>query len=84
MGERIDTFAPSPGGRPRLYPWEDWGDGGAWRIMRGEDFQIAAPNMAALIRAEAHKRGVRATCRVIDEDTVEFQFLFPQPRQAAA
>jgi hypothetical protein len=80
MAERITNFVD---GRRRLYAWKDWSDGGAWRIVRGEDFYIPAPNMAAVIRAEAHRRGVRATCRVVG-DAVEFRFLLPKADERVA
>lgn len=70
VAERIDSLTP----RPRIYPWEHWTDGGAWRIRRGEDFEVPATSMAAMVRLRAKSEGLTATCRVVDEDTVEFRF----------
>lgn len=48
-------------------------DGSAWRIRRGEDFQIAPKHMASIIRERASKEGLVATARVVG-DCVEFEF----------
>lgn len=72
MARRIRSFTPRTG-RPALYPWARWTDGSAWHITRGEDFELPARNMAAVLRARATKAGLSVTCRV-DGDSVRFQF----------
>lgn len=60
-------------GRPSLYPWVEWMDGSAWRITRGEDFEIAPKSMSAALYAHAARQGSAVRVR-IDGDEVEFQF----------
>ncbi|HTE60413.1 MAG TPA: hypothetical protein VK631_08670 [Solirubrobacteraceae bacterium] len=80
MAERIDNLSPL---RPRIYPWDKWTDGSAWRIRRGEDFEVAALSMAAMVRLRAKAEGLKATCRVVEDgEAVEFQFSEPE-REAA-
>ena len=72
VAERIDNLSPL---RPRIYPWEKWTDGSAWRIRRGEDFEVPATSMAAMVRLRAKQDGLTATCRVVEDGAaVEFQF----------
>lgn len=72
MAERIDSL-PERAGRPPTYPWAEWMDGSAWRIVRGEDFEVEAVTMAAMIRNRA--RDARTSARAyVDGDAVEFQF----------
>lgn len=72
MAERIDKLEPLRG-RPAIYPWEQWLDGSAWRIRRGEDFEIPPGSMAAIIRQRADREGMTATCRMVGQDAIEFQ-----------
>lgn len=85
MAKRIDTYVPRPTGRPRVYPWAKWADGSAWRIVRGTDFEIPAPNMAAVIRAYGHRNGLRASAKV-EGDSIDFQFVVraDEPERAVA
>lgn len=73
MAERIDNLTPFRG-RRAMYPWEQWMDGSAWRIRRGEDFQVSAESMAQHIRNRARDRGMSAHARLTDDgDGVDFQ-----------
>lgn len=83
MAEELDALTPVPLGRPPTYPWGDWMNGRPWRIRRGEDFDIEAQNMARVVRGHAYRNRVRATARVVDGDTVEFQFK-PESEERAA
>lgn len=74
MAERISEFSPRRIGRPALYPWAEWMDGSAWRITRGEDFEISPKSMAAAVYAHAARQGFSVAVR-IDGDAVEFQFV---------
>jgi hypothetical protein len=75
VAERIDNLDRS---RPTLYPWRRWLDGSAWRIRRGDDFEVSAESMAAQIRMRAVRDGLRVFTRCPDCETVEFQFLLEQ------
>lgn len=80
MAERITSLPKRPVGGPRKYPWDEWTDGSAWRIQRGEDFDVEPASMAGLIR----KHGVRSGLSVrafIEGDVIEFQYT---PAQEAA
>lgn len=80
MAEPIDNLSPL---RARIYPWDEWTDGRAWRIRRGEDFKVSAASMATMVRLRAKADGMTATCRIVDDgEAVEFQFSDPE-REAA-
>jgi hypothetical protein len=73
VAERIDSFSPRRIGRPPIYPWSEWMDGCAWRITRGEDFEIAPKSMVVNLHSQAARRGTSVSARM-DGDTIEFQF----------
>lgn len=73
MAERIDNLTPLRG-RRSIYPWDEWMDGSAWRIRRGEDFEVSAESMAQHIRNRARDGGMSAHARLTDDgEAVEFQ-----------
>lgn len=77
MAERIDNLSPIA--RQRIYPWSEWLDGSAWRIRRGEDFEVTGDSMATMVRIRAQREGGTATCRVVEDGAVvEFQFIASQ------
>lgn len=81
MAERISEFSEPRIGRPALYPWTDWTDGSAWRITRGEDFEISAKSMAVNLHRTAARRGLSVKAQ-IDGDSIQFRF--SEPERAAA
>jgi hypothetical protein len=83
MAERIEALSPSARGAAPKYPWSEWTDGSAWRIVRGIDYDIPSASMAALIRQHAHRYGlsVSAVLPRGDVEAVEFQF---SPRKSVA
>jgi hypothetical protein len=73
VAERIDNLTPFKGRKP-IYPWHEWMNGTAWRIRRGEDFDVSAESMAQHIRNRARDRGLSAHARLTDDgEGVEFQ-----------
>lgn len=80
MAERIDSLPPARASR-RIYPWERWTDGSAWRIRQGEDFDVEPESMATMIRSRAKAEGLAATARV-NGDVVAFQFYGPDEEAA--
>jgi hypothetical protein len=81
VAERIESL--SPVARQRIYPWPEWLDGSAWRIRRGEDFEVTGESMASIIRLRAQRDGGTAACRVVDGgEVVEFQFYGPDEEAA--
>jgi hypothetical protein len=55
------------------YPWEEWTDGQVWEIIRGEDFDILAGNMAQVLRSYGIRKGLKVTTRRRG-DVLAFQF----------
>lgn len=75
MAERIENLSTNRGGAPRKYPWELWTDGSAWRIVKGQDYDIPTVSMAAIVRGHARRNGLEVfTAQTRDQDGVEFQF----------
>lgn len=74
MAERITELSPRRGGRPPLYPWDEWMDGHAWRITRPADFETPAKSMATTLYVHAARKGVSVSVRILGDDAVEFQF----------
>lgn len=74
MAERISNVTFSGPGAPAKYPWDKWADGGTWRITRGEDFDIPAVSMAAILRAHAKRNDLFVGTRRTG-DTIEFRFV---------
>lgn len=73
MAERISDLIPSRGRRP-MYPWDEWMDGTARRIRRGEDFEVSAESMAQHIRNTMRTRGLDGHARLsADGQGVDFQ-----------
>lgn len=82
MAERISSLSPRRVGRPALYPWSEWTDGSVWRIARGVDFSVAPSGMVKNLYSRAFRQGLSVEARIVDGDTVEFQFS-PQQEEAA-
>jgi hypothetical protein len=82
-GKQIPDITSRQTGRPQRYPWDAWEDGTAREIIRGVHFKIPAPNMAAVIRSRANRKGRRATALVFGS-AVRFQFDPPIAEKKAA
>lgn len=72
MATRIKSVTQK---RNRLYPWEEWTDGGARRAKQGKDFKISPKMFAQTVYSYARRNKIPVTVGVHD-DSVEFQF-FP-------
>jgi len=59
MAERVSghRFAR---GRKAGYAWEEWLDGGTWRLVPGEDFTLTAEGFRRVAHAAARRHGGRA------------------------
>ena len=73
MATQISSLSERRVGGPAKYPWDQWMDGGAWRIQKGEDFASEPHSMASTIRKRADQFGKRAIVHVFDDGRVEFQ-----------
>lgn len=81
MAEKVDHF-PDTDRRPtRRYPWDEWTDGGTWKLTRGEDFDAPADQFRNRLYAVATRRGKKVmTAKRVDEDDREVllvQFVDP-------
>lgn len=72
MATKLDTFPITPRRTQRSYPWDDWTDGGTWRLVRGEDFDQEVEAFRNKLYTQATKRGlkVRTHKEQLDADQV--------------
>lgn len=82
MAERLDDQLAHRLGRPTLYPWEQWADGAAWRIVRGDDFKVSVESMRSALWSHAQRNSLRVATRV-DGDAITFQFIAAPESDAA-
>lgn len=54
------------------YPWNVWLDGEVHIIKKGVDFDIVVENMKSTIYGAANRKGMSASIRNLDEDTLYF------------
>lgn len=84
MAEKNDTLASNRRGPTPKYPWSEWADGSAWRIVRGEDYDVPTASMARAIYSHAERFGRTVRVQTLrDHDGVEFQFSNGQTAEAA-
>jgi hypothetical protein len=91
MGRRLDAFPGEPSRGQRRYPWDEWTDGSAWQIRRGEDYGVATENMRVNLHMKADSLFAKVRTHKFDDDQGEgliFQFFdlkeVEKPSQAAA
>lgn len=65
MATRIDSLTPRRNGRngPK-YPLNDWLDGTAWLLTRGEDFECSPNGIKSLLIYHAGRRGLTIETRM--------------------
>jgi hypothetical protein len=64
MAEKVGEF-PDVIGRGRPYPWNEWLDGGIWKLIQGEDFAASMSNFRALVYMKAQDRQLQVRTRVV-------------------
>jgi hypothetical protein len=68
MARQLDQFpadeAPRAG---RRYPWDDWTNGSAWEIRRGEDYDVATENMRVNLHMKADSLGRKVRTKKIND-----------------
>lgn len=58
MAERLGKF-PEHGNAHRHYPWNEWLDGSAWKLIAGVDFTGDARTFRQTAYAAAKRRGFK-------------------------
>lgn len=64
------------------YPWDQWADGSAWLLKRGEDYTVTDRAIRVTAAANARKRNLRVRTAMTEEGVV-IQFLPRSTPQAA-
>lgn len=59
MATRLEGFPEKAKHGNLRYPWDEWLDGGVWRLEKGTDFQCAVGSFANCARSAALGRGLR-------------------------
>ena len=83
MAVRLESYDFS--NKKAVYPWGEWSDGSAWRLVQGEDYTISTANMRAQIHTKAARMGLKVmtdTIRWGDAPTPERatdQYKGPRP-----
>ncbi len=72
MAERVESF-PSRTYRRSGYPWNEWLDGGIWRIELGDHNCRTAFNFRTTAYGVAAKRGLRLRTVIDDDDALTIQ-----------
>ena len=71
MAEILDQFK----NQRNRYPWAQWKDGKVRRLTRGVDFDIEVKSLQAVIYQYAERNGLEVRTGVIDEKTIDIQFV---------
>jgi hypothetical protein len=77
VARMLDEF-PDAQERTEKYPWDQWGNGSVWEIVKGDDFKTELSSMRQTIAKSARKRGMSARTRGYKRDGKEilvFQFV---------
>lgn len=58
MAKRLDSFPDNLQVRTtEAYPWDDWFDGSAWELKKGEDYLVKTKSFVSNAQAKARNRG---------------------------
>lgn len=69
MAKRLKEF---PGEHVRdRYPWDEWLDGSAWLLRRGDDYTITTASMRAAASRAATERNKRVRTSAQEDDGAE-------------
>lgn len=71
------------GGR-KQYDWEMILDGKIRELKKGVDFHSNVRSCYAAIQQTARRRGMRARCRVLDDETIVIQAIRPDAGNGAS
>jgi hypothetical protein len=53
-------------GAPPHYPWHQWANGAAWKLLWGEDYYVSDKAFQAAVYAHAKAHGLTVTTRSIE------------------
>lgn len=73
----VPSFPEAPLGLGR-YPWEEWLDGGIWKLKQGEDFQAKLQTFRSNAGTQAKKRGGKLRTRTLKEEDGEYLVIWFQ------
>jgi hypothetical protein len=74
MADVIAEFE-SKKGRPPIYPWDQWADGKARRLYRGQDFFATPVSFRTMVHRRAHDMGLHAYVDINKaDDSVKIRF----------
>ncbi len=82
MARRLQKFPGGPTPGVRRYPWDEWTDGSAWEIRRGEDYDASTENMRVNLHMRADTLGMKVRTKKVRDQQGEglvFQFSNPDP-----
>lgn len=83
MAEKLETYDfRSRVGQGSRYPWDEWLDGGYWKLRQGEDFGAEPKNFTSSIFNAAKKRGKKVNTAV-DGEYVVVRAYIPEAPAAA-
>ncbi len=77
MAQIVNNGLPRTQGRPPVYPWDEWCDGKARRLFRGEDFFSHPKSFRVLVHRTAKGRGLKAHTHIEDDNTFIVEFYDP-------
>jgi hypothetical protein len=69
----IDKMPPSHRGGKANYPWDEWMDGQARILVKGEDFDVSIINMQNAFSGAARRRGLSCTTTKVSDTEVAVQ-----------
>ena len=83
MAQRLSQDLPTPPSQMK-HPWDEWTDGGTWRLVRGQDFTAQITSFRNRCYGVAKERGMRVTVRTVADGTLEsLTVRFFRPEQDA-
>ena len=68
MAEVLDQLPSASTGRSISYPWDEWMDGKARKLVKGEDFECSAKSMRCMAYAKSKKAGKHLKTRTSFEE----------------
>lgn len=76
-----DIYSAKRQGNP-IYPWDEWLDGQARMLIRGEDFQVSIGSMRAQLSTRASKAGGYFITRAFGGGKLAIKFMRPSKANA--